>query len=126
MKSQFRSLRVEDLSVHVKLGCTPEERSIPQEVRITYEFRYETPLRGETTDDINDVVCYATASEALRAHCETDEFKLIERLGVECLNILYAVVAEQKALVALMIHKVRPPVHGLLGGATYRCGDFSL
>jgi dihydroneopterin aldolase len=126
MKIQFRALRVENLSLNVRLGCTIEERSRPQEVRITYEFRYRAPLRGETTDDIDDVVCYAAACEALRKHCETGEYKLIERLAVECLGILYRSIAGKKALVAIMIHKVRPPVSGLLGGATYSCGDFSL
>lgn len=119
------TLRLEGLSLPVRLGCEAEERAIPQEVRITAEFRFEHPLKAEYSDDLGDTVCYAEVCDALRALCCSREFKLIERMGAECLAVIRT-IAGDGVRIALTVHKVRPPVEGLTGGAIYTCGDFLL
>ena len=123
------ALRIEDLSLQVKLGCLPEERAQTQEVRFTVIFRFAHAPRGAATDEITDTICYAEISEVLRTLCASDEFKLIERLGIEAYNklreFLNAARGDHKQTkLALSVHKVKPPVVGLLGGSHYECGDF--
>jgi dihydroneopterin aldolase len=122
---RFQSLRVEDYSCLVRLGCLAEERAVPQEVRFTIEFRFAEAPRGVQTDEIGDTICYAKVTTLLRDHCLSDEFKLIERLAVEAFYKLHATL-EPGVEMALKLQKVKPPVDGLLGGSIYTCGDFRL
>ncbi len=118
-------LRIEDLSVQVRLGCLADEREIPQEVRYTVEFRFPHEPAGVRSDEIGDTICYAKVSEKLKDLCARNEFKLIERLAVESYEALQD-LASDGILIGLSLHKVRPPVDGLLGGSHYACGDFLL
>lgn len=118
-------LRLNDLSLAVHLGCGPEERAETQEVRMSVEFRFlQTPV-AERSDDLTDTICYARASAILKEICTGREFHLIEHMAFECENALRRMV-EGRAQLALRVHKVRPPVPGLLGGTQYICGDFLL
>ncbi|MES3037344.1 MAG: dihydroneopterin aldolase [Bdellovibrionota bacterium] len=124
-KPIVNSLRINDLSLQVRIGCTEEERAQPQEVRVSIEMRFPQLPVGAVSDLLNDTICYAKVSEAIKEHCEKSEYKLIERMALDCLQILRP-FSESKAQVGLMVHKVKPPIPSLLGGTTYRCGDFYL
>ena len=122
-RDAFHSLRLDGLSLQVHLGCTQEERRAPQEVRLSVEFRFEIPPAGAVSDRLEDTVCYAEVSSALKAELETGEFNLIEKLGCDAYRIVKSIAGENVS-VAMSAHKVRPPVVGLEGGTTYRCADF--
>lgn len=121
----FHSLLVEQFSCLVHLGCLPEERAKPQEVRFSLEFRFHEAPRGAFSDEIDDTVCYAKVTALLKQHCESGEFKLIERLAVEAFQKLRTTI-DERVKIGLRLQKVKPPVEGLLGGSIYRCGDFLL
>ena len=58
------------------LGCLPEERRARQEVRLSVEFRFETPPPAATSDELQDTVCYAEVSSALKSHIEAREYTI--------------------------------------------------
>lgn len=120
----FHSLRLEDLRLAVHLGCTPEERAVVQEVRIAVELRFLVAPFGTESDELSDTVCYAEISDKITRHCESREFKLIERMGFECYHLVRE-LTDREVGVAVTVHKVKPPVNNLRGGAHYRCGDFA-
>ena len=122
----FHTLSIRDLSLPVHLGCLPDERREAQEVRFRVECRFHKAPRGIETDEIDETVCYSQISEILRKHCASGEFKLIERLAVEAFYLLRELVPTETCALALSVHKVKPPVPGLLGGSHYSCGDFQL
>ena len=120
----FHTLTVDDLVLQVSLGCLEEERQIPQDVRISLEFRFiETPPEGFYSDRLSDTLCYAEICEAVSQHIQKKSYHLIEKIAADTYSIAKA-FAQGKALVALRVHKVNPPVPNLRGGTTYRCGDF--
>lgn len=103
----------------VRLGCTPEERAAPQEVLFDLEIRFCALPRASETDALEDAICYAGLASALSEVCARGEFRLIERLGLEA----FRAVRERTPRVAgltLTVTKVRPPVPGLEGGASFR------
>lgn len=117
------SLCIRDLSLSVHLGWPAEERAERQEVRVSLELRYLSAPEGAATDDLSDTLCYARICEAFARHAAAHEFRLVEKLAQD----LYGVAKEltgERAQLALTLHKVRPPVNGLLGGVEYRVGDF--
>lgn len=120
----FHSLFVRGLSLQVRLGCSLEERSRAQEVRVSLELRFPRAPHATTTDDLRDTICYGRLCSALRELAESHEFQLVEKLAADLLERAKAHL-EGKAQVAVSVHKVRPPVEGLLGGVEYRAGDFA-
>lgn len=125
-KPKFSSLQVRDLCLQVQLGCTADERATRQEVHLSMEFRFETPPTGALTDSLADTICYAQVSELLQSHCESREFHLIERIGLECFGLLKNFVRSDAVKIALRVHKVNPPVPNLRQGTHFVCGDFAL
>lgn len=126
-QARFHSLRMRELVLFLRLGCTEEERRRPQELRLDVELRFTSPLKAGESDDLADTVCYGALADALRRHFGREggqvEYNLIERVGEEA----YRVVKElgRGALVAVEARKVNPPVEKLLGGAFFRVGDFA-
>lgn len=123
MSMSHHSLRLESLSLSVHLGCLADERKDAQEVRWSVELRFPSEPKGCRSDEIADTISYADIADVLRAHCESGEFKLIERLAVEGYEKLRAIVKPPIQML-VELHKVRPPVEDLHGGSHYRCGDF--
>lgn len=121
----LNALRIEGFSVQVHLGCEPEERQQSQEVRVSVELRFPQILQGAYTDELADTICYADVCEAIRKVATLGSYKLIERLGLQCLLAVRQLCAAD-VQIALEIHKVRPPVADLQGGSVYRLGDFWL
>lgn len=98
---------------------------MPQEIRVSVEFRFAQEPPGAARDELAGTLCYAKACGLVRELCEGREFLLIEKIAVEA----YARLREWAGpgvQVALSVHKVRPPVEGLLGGSRYRLGDFPI
>jgi dihydroneopterin aldolase len=120
--AQLHVMKIEGLQLKAKLGCTPEERSVRQEVRVDIEFRFAQPPQGALSDDLRDTICYAKVSEALREHVSTREYNLVEKLASDFRAVIGSMV-EGRALVSVTVHKVRPPVEGLIGGVKYQIVD---
>jgi dihydroneopterin aldolase len=119
---KFHSLRVNDLRYVLALGCTAEERARPQEIGVSVELRFEGEPRGVRTDELRDTVCFAELGAAFARHFEGKEYRLIERIAGEVYEIAREV--SRGAAVAVKVHKLKPPVANLVGGAVYSCGDF--
>lgn len=121
--ARFHSLRMKELVLFLRLGCTEEERRVPQELRFDVELRFPSPLRAGESDELGDTVCYGQLADALRRHFgSVKEMKLLERVADEA----YRVARElgKGAAVAVEARKVSPPVEKLLGGAFFRVGDW--
>lgn len=118
------SLRLQDLSLQVRLGCTDTERADSQEVRIGFSLRFHDSPHAVESDCLRDTICYAKLSDAFREHLASREFNLVEKIAGDLLGIAQKIV-EGRALVALSVHKVKPPVDGLVGGVEYRIGDWA-
>ena len=113
-------LHINNLSLFVHLGYSAEERSVLQEVQVSIEVGFPTWPLGETTDCLEDTLCYDEMCHLLRNYVKGRQFKLIEKMARECLSVLntkYPFV-----LIRLTLHK-KAPVEGLEGGVKYSCGE---
>ena len=117
-------LRIRDLQLKARLGCSAEERSAPQEVRVSVELRFDHSPRASTSDNLGDTICYAVLSKALREQLKEREYHLVEKMAADFYEVLKGIV-EGRAKISLSVHKVRPPIEGLLGGVEYQVGDFA-
>lgn len=119
------SLRLDNLSLQVHLGCLEDERSIPQEVRITLDCRFQEAPPGFQSDELSGTLCYAEISEKITGMIESRPYHLIEKMAADIYEIAKS-WAHDRAQIALCVHKVKPPVRNLRGGSRYFCGDFNL
>jgi dihydroneopterin aldolase len=125
----FNALRIDGLKLAVRLGCSVEERLLPQEVIVTVELRFRESPKGVLTDALADTVCYAEISDSVRKLCESVEYKLVEKMAYDVYRDVHRMVLKitgSGVEVGVSIHKVRPPVENLRGGVFFRCGDFAL
>ena len=116
-----RQLAINNLSLQVHLGCTAEERKTAQEVQATITISFSQPPTGETTDLLQDTICYAEACKLLRLCCAKREYNLVEKLAAD----FYMTLKERwpAHLFSLRVRKMKPPVENLLDGVDYFCGD---
>jgi dihydroneopterin aldolase len=109
-------LELRDLSLQVFLGCTPEEQKIAQEIRASIFLEFPKPVGACATDQLQDTVCYEEISIAFRSVANSKPFQTIEHL---CFLISEAVRPQipKGAKARVRVHKVNPPIDGLLGGS---------
>ena len=72
---EFSSARM-----RVCIGCTAEERAVPQDVDLDVAIRFAAPPRACETDQLTDTVNYSDLIMAARDLCAKREFKLVEQL----------------------------------------------
>ena len=114
-------LNINELSLFVYLGCSPEERSVLQEVRLSIEVDFPIAPPGETTDCLKDTLCYDGICRILRDYVKDRQFHLIEKIARECLSVLRK--KYPSVFIRLTLYKKAPPVEGLKGGVKYSCGE---
>ena len=111
-------LEVQELSLQVRLGCTREERSIPQEVRLGIQIEFHERPPACETDKLSDTICYAEICNALVKTTSNKEFQTIEYLTVVCAKEISGWI-DGRAKAVVRVHKVKPPVPQLLGGVSF-------
>ena len=113
-------LSICDFSVDVHLGCRLDEREKLQEVQFTVEIELPSPPLGETTDQLEDSLCYGEVCETLKNFVKGKKFHLIEKMAKDCLSLLEK--KHPSTSIDLTVHKITPPIEGLKGGVKYSCG----
>jgi len=102
------NLSLEDLTIPVKLGCSDEERRLPQTVIINLLLIYaDFPVECKS-DNIKDAVCYDTVTKLIQEFCAKKQFHLIEHLGYELHNMLKESI-NKDVKIELSVSK-RPPI----------------
>lgn len=116
------SLEVPAIRLDVRLGCQADERAVPQGVEIALRIRFADLPAACWTDDLADTVCYAELAAALREHCATREFRLVERLALELAGVVRARLPEGARLTLTAV-KLAPPVAELVRGVRFTIDD---
>jgi len=116
-------LQVVDLQLQVHLGCSQEERAAPQEVRVSLDLGFTESPPAESTDKLEQTICYAQLSEALKELVKCEEFCLVEKMARRFYETL-KVNLPNSTFLRVRAHKAHPPVESLKGGVIYTCGDF--
>jgi D-erythro-7,8-dihydroneopterin triphosphate epimerase len=73
-------LRIRDLRVRCRVGVTPAERRLPQEVLVTVAMHADL-VRAGHSDNLRDTVDYKAVKKSILAECESRSFRLIERMA---------------------------------------------
>lgn len=78
--AELDRLSICELRVRGRVGVTPQERRLPQEVVVSLTLHADLASACRT-DRIEDTVDYKTLKKAILALCESGSFKLIERMA---------------------------------------------
>ncbi len=119
----FSTLSLNSLRLLVRLGCSEQERKIPQFVRFDVRLRLSELPRGCFSDQLEESICYDHLSQVIAEICNRQEYALIEKLGYDAFKALRETVSPQTQL-WLLTTKEAPPVQGLEGGASFSIGDW--
>lgn len=111
-------LSVRDITLSVRLGVPPDERSVPQSVCVHIDMIFMHMPACASSDDINDTICYDTLTTVFLAAVAGKEFKLIETLCGTLCGAARCLVPLECGIV-LQALKVNPPVDAISGGAAF-------
>jgi dihydroneopterin aldolase len=102
-------MQLKEFSYFVKLGYSEAERCFPQEVKISIDFEYSEAPQVCYSDSIEDTICYANLNTKLVETIEKQEFKTIEYLAFQVLNLTLS-LCPPNLQVIIKVHKVNPPI----------------
>ncbi len=111
-------LKIEDLRLQVRLGCSEREREIPQEVRFHISFFWDSPPQACFNDNLDQTICYAQVSETLLNFCADRSFHTVEKLAATCLSRIQEDLPRD-IKIHFTLHKVKPPIPHLVGGVFF-------
>lgn len=118
------SLEIRDFEMQVRLGCSENERAVPQLVKVSlkidFSFQAEMAPKGFFTDRLDETVCYAKICETLKHRTADREYHLIEFLAHDLVRGLTESLLSDLSF-TLKVHKISPPIEGLKGGVIYSC-----
>lgn len=115
-------LSIRRLHTWVRLGCSAEERSVPQEVEVDLEISFPAVPDGVRTDRLEDTICYGDVCADITEASRAGEFALIEKLAGDVMKRIRDRVGRGYGL-KLSIHKLRPPIDNLRGGVVFILED---
>ena len=114
----MQSLEIRDYQVFVNLGWEAEERALKQEVRVSLELQFEAKPAACLSDELSDTVCYRELCKKVKASAESKPYQTVEFLFQAITDAVMAELPKGVKL-SLRIHKVKPPIDGLLGGVVF-------
>lgn len=112
-------LELNELRCHVRLGHGAAERSQPQEIDVSVRLEGEALPAACGSDALEDTLCYAELSAEIRGVCGEREYRLIEHLTARIHDRLGERLRKPFSRLTVSVHKLRPPVDGLRGGARF-------
>lgn len=110
-------LKISDLRLWLHLGCSEQEKFLPQPVSIDIQIEFNTCLEGIEKDYLNGVLCYADLTAKIQKFCETKKFNLIEKVAASIHTIVSEIAVGNKVTVTAT--KVKSPVEGIHGGISF-------
>ena len=116
-------LTMDEFTLQAFIGCHEQEREHAQEVRLKVIINDPSLDQAAASDQLNDTFCYAKVLEDLREHCLSRHFNLIEHMAASCYHFLKQQIGPRSEI-HVRLHKVEPPVAGLVGGVIFEYGDF--
>lgn len=123
-KTPTFKLYVQDLRLPVFLGWEEYERSQLQEISISLELEFkETPL-AYSSDDLNESICYETICKILKDGVSKNTFRTVEKLTQEIKTLLESKLSVLQNY-KIRLHKLNPPIEGLMGGVVSEENSFS-
>ncbi len=112
------TLRVKDYRLLARIGCTADERELPQELSFTLKLCYTKDPLACSSDRIEDTLCYAELCEAIKDVVEAQSYSTIEFLTAKALQKV-SLLVPLGAQLRLCTQKIAPPIAGLHGGASF-------
>lgn len=118
-------LTIRDYSLWCHLGCSPEEREPQQEVRISLSLGFAQLPHACKSDQLSDTICYAEICRQMNLLVKEKHFQTVEHLSFAIREQLAQYLKTENTW-RLTLHKVKPPIDGLLGGVTFEIDNQAL
>ncbi len=115
-------LKINNLSLQVKIGLPEQERQNFQEISINLQVIWENCQKNFQQDSLEESICYDKICQEIKHFCENKSFKTIEFL-TNALYILLKKNLPSQAKLSIEVTKTNPPIAGLKGGASFSIED---
>jgi FolB domain-containing protein len=106
MMTNSLDILIEELLLHARIGCSPEERIFPQ--RLLFSLEISTSASEKFNGDLEQTVCYAKTSELITQLTQSKEWILLEDLADEIVTCIFNSFTQAKS-VSLTVKKFAVP-----------------
>ena len=117
-----RKLELKAYLIDVYLGASEHERKSLQKVSVSLEFFLSHGFKAESTDQLEDALCYKKILEEVDRVVKHKKFSLIEKIASEISQCLKPFLPVQSEFI-VHVKKIKPPLANLTGGVTYQLKD---
>ncbi len=122
--ANYSSVLISDLQALVYLGCKPEEHKKKQLISISVELKFNKAPLGNTSDQLQDTVCYAQIVQSIKNYLKQKHFHLLEHLTFSLHKMLRSTLAKNSNIAVLSITiRKNPKIQNLQGGIFYTYSD---
>ena len=118
-------LTLNRLEIQTHIGFYEAERNQKQPIEVSFRLYFPDAIACNT-DDTAAFFNYATLAEVLQTCADSQKFNLIEYMAMELFRHLRKYLDENNGTDArlwLQLNKIKAPVTGLLGGASFVHSD---
>ncbi len=121
-KNTKSHLQISDLRQWVHLGCSDQEKHLPQLVAFDVDIAFQGSPKAIHTDEIKDGFCYAEAAELIKKCIKSKPYNLIEYLAADVYEVIREALDKQEykaAEISVTVHKLSPPVPDIHGAVSF-------
>jgi dihydroneopterin aldolase len=83
-----QTLFLEGLEIYVSLGCSDEEKSHKQMVKLDLELEFSKEYSASDTDNLKETICYYTLRNNIQTFCDKISCNLIEYLTKQIFSFI--------------------------------------
>ena len=110
-------LAISDLRLWLHLGCSEQEKFLPQPISLDIQIEFNSCPEGVQDDNLDGVICYAVLTKKIKEFCEIRRFNLIENVAASVHSIISKVVVDAK--ITVKATKIKSPVESIHGGVSF-------
>jgi len=121
-ENTMSNLQISDLRLWVHLGCTEQEKHLPQMVAFDVAIEFLKTPEAIYTDEIKDCFCYAEAVDIIKKCCKSKSYNLIEYLAADVYEVIRQALDKQNyktVEMSVTLHKLSPPVPDIHGAVSF-------
>jgi len=123
MDNKYSStLSLNDLQLEVNLGAGKQERSVKQNILVSFKIFFPKKPKACDNDNVEDTICYFKLSQIIEDYCRNREFHLLEYLCVRLHEQLRSNMKESARL-WVRVDKCKPPIENIKGTTSFEYSD---
>lgn len=123
MQNNYSSIvSLDDLKVSMSIGLSEQERSVKQDINLSFKLYYTEKPKACESDNISDTNCYYEVYKIAYNFCQNNSVKLLEFLCFQIYKEIREITTED-IKIWIKAQKCKPPIENFSGTSSFEYSD---